>query len=201
MPQTKDEYIYQIKVNLQNTKPPIWRRLLVRSTVKLGILHYILQTSMSWMGGHLHDFEQDGIRYENKASTDITYIDKMDTNAEVMDEEKVSLSQLLHTVKDRLNYTYDFGDDWAHLIVLEKILPMDSETQLPSCIGGKREAPPEDCGGVWGYTALLAVLADPKHEDHAEMLEWLELDSADQWDAAYFNVTELNAELSTLSKY
>jgi hypothetical protein len=48
--------IYQIKVTLLGTKPPIWRRLLVPSSLTLAQLHDVLQTAMGWAGGHMHEF-------------------------------------------------------------------------------------------------------------------------------------------------
>ena len=53
--------IYQIKVTLLGTKPPIWRRLLVPSSLTLAQLHDAVQTAMGWQGGHMHEF-RDGQR-------------------------------------------------------------------------------------------------------------------------------------------
>jgi len=50
--------------------------------------------------------------------------------------------------------------------------PKDPKTKYPVCLEGNRACPPEDCGGPWGYASLLEVIANPKHEEHAEMLEW-----------------------------
>jgi hypothetical protein len=48
-------------------------------------------------------------------------------------------------------YTYDFGDDWRHDIVVEKIIPAEPGVAYPRCTGGRRGAPPEDCGGIWAF--------------------------------------------------
>jgi hypothetical protein len=42
----------------------------------------------------------------------------------------------------------------------------------PRYIGGERNGPPEDCGGIPGFYELLEVLADPKHPNHAGAKEW-----------------------------
>ena len=66
---------------------------------------------------------------------------------------------------DRLSYTYDFGDDWEHDIVLEETRTAVPEETYPSCVAGKGACPPEDCGGAWGYAELKEILADPLHEE------------------------------------
>jgi hypothetical protein len=43
-------------------------------------------------------------------------------------------------------------------------------------------------------------LADPRHEEHADRLEWLGLGSAAQFDPAAFDVTEVNDALSGLAR-
>jgi hypothetical protein len=48
--------IYQIKVTLLWTKPPIWRRLLVPATLTLAQLHDVLQLAMGWEDCHMHAF-------------------------------------------------------------------------------------------------------------------------------------------------
>ena len=48
--------IYELKITLRGTRPPIWRRLRVRSDVTLFKFHSILQPVMGWMDGHLHQF-------------------------------------------------------------------------------------------------------------------------------------------------
>lgn len=70
-------------------------------------------------------------------------------------------------------YTYDFGDNWRHKVTVEKVTPADPSVTYPVCTGGRRARPPEDCGGVWGYVNVLAVLADPADEEHASMREWV----------------------------
>jgi len=73
----------------------------------------------------------------------------------------------------RFAYTYDFGDNWEHAVVIEKRAPAGEATSYPACVGGKRNCPPEDCGGAWGYQHLLDILADPAHPERAEQIEWI----------------------------
>src|ERR1039458_1252698 len=57
--------IYQIKVTLLGTNPPIWRRLLVPAALTLAQLHDVVQTAMGWQDGHMHEFRA-GQRYFGK---------------------------------------------------------------------------------------------------------------------------------------
>ena len=77
------------------------------------------------------------------------------------------------------DYTYDFGDNWEHRVTVEKVLDTSPVASLPACVDGRRACPPEDCGGVWGYEELLAILADPSHPEHSERAEW-----ASHWGGA-----------------
>ncbi|MFD5393306.1 plasmid pRiA4b ORF-3 family protein [Streptomyces sp. NPDC127097] len=72
----------------------------------------------------------------------------------------------------------------------------EPDTAYPRCLTGRRACPPEDCGGMWGYDYLIEILADPHHEEHEDRLEWLGLDSADQFDPAAFDPAQVNAALS-----
>jgi Plasmid pRiA4b ORF-3-like protein len=95
-------------------------------------------------------------------------------------------------------YTYDFGDDWEHRIVLEAIVPADPGAAYPVCVAGKGACPPEDCGGAWGYTEMKEILADPGHEQHKEMLKWLGLAEAAEFGPAEFSADEVNERLAVL---
>jgi hypothetical protein len=99
-------------------------------------------------------------------------------------------------VRDRIQYTYDFGDGWDHDIVVEEVLDRDSTVAL--CIGGRRAAPPDDCGGIGGYQELVEIISDHRHPDHERMLEWLGLDDPKEFNAAEFDVNEINSALTTL---
>jgi hypothetical protein len=75
--------------------------------------------------------------------------------------------------KVRFTYEYDFGDSWQHEIVLEKTLEPEPKVKHPRCVEGAMSCPPEDCGGVWGYAEFLEAIADPNHDRHEDMLEWV----------------------------
>jgi hypothetical protein len=187
----KPSPIYQLKVTLTRSRPPIWRRILIASDADLGLFHYILQDVMGWTDSHLHQFIAGGVMY---STPDDEFADEI--GMEIRDESKYKLSQVLKKEKASLTYEYDFGDSWEHKIVLEKILPHDDSIQTPSCIKGKRACPPEDCGGVWGYENLITIIQDPKHPEYEEMREWL----AEDFDPEHFDLDEINEALAAYRK-
>ena len=177
--------IYQVKVGLRGAKPPIWRRLLVPADVSLGGLHNIIQAAFGWDGGHMHVFE-----------TPLGDFGRPDRELGHRAEGTVTLEQVAPRARNTIRYTYDFGDDWVHEIVVEQVLDRDPALAYPCCIGGRRAAPPDDCGGIWGYQELVEILADSGHPDHEDRLEWIGLDDASQFDPAAFHVDDVNEALA-----
>lgn len=173
--------VVKLKVTLQGIRPPIWRRLLIPAGMTLRDLHDAIQTSMGWGDAHLHDFDIAGERYGDPSTTD-----------EVVNEARLTIAAVRKAGVVRFKYTYDFGDDWEHLIVIEGTVPRVASQHYPACIAGKRACPPEDSGGQYGYPHLLAVRADPSHPDHAEMSEWLDED----FDPDEFSVEDVDARLT-----
>jgi hypothetical protein len=173
--------IYQLQVVLKNTKPKIWRRLLVNSDTLLVDLHRIIQTTMGWTNSHLHRFSDGVTEYAPK-------------ELEIEDSKNsrtIKLNTILKKEKSKILYEYDFGDSWNHDIILEKIIKAEETGQIPRCIKGERNCPPEDCGGPWGYIELLQTISDPKHEDYESMIEWL----GEKFDPDYFDIDEINQNL------
>lgn len=90
---------------------------------------------------------------------------------------------------------------------VEAILPVEPGRRYPVCIGGRRSAPPEECGGPWAFmeqrqrssplrlVELPAELleADPdqrvrevlgdRYEELEELCRWLHVDRFDRRDA------------------
>ena len=54
-------------------------------------------------------------------------------------------------------YVYDFGDDWRHDLVVEKILPAAPGVPYPRCTAGRGQTPPEDSGGIWAFNEERAL--------------------------------------------
>ena len=156
---------------LAYTDPPIWRRLELASELRLDELHRVLQAAFEWEGGHLHQFST-----ENRTSDDGSAVDfgpgPFSASPAPEPEGKTRLNQVLATVGDRLDYVYDFGDNWEHVVVLEEIVEPAPGAPRARVVDGDRAAPLEDCGGVPGYEDLVTALADPEKPDHTDLVEW-----------------------------
>jgi hypothetical protein len=183
MAKTVAHPIYQLKITLTGVKPPVWRRLHVPGSVNLKKLHQILQVAFAWTDSHLHEFEGAGQSYGTPHS---------EYPNTTRNEARVRLNEVLLKEKDSMVYVYDFGDGWEHKVVLEKIIPFTPDRSAPTCIAGARACPPDDCGGVGGYQALLEAIADPLHPEHEEMLEWI----GGEFDPEHFDRDEINDELA-----
>jgi Plasmid pRiA4b ORF-3-like protein len=178
--------LYQIKVTLLYTKPPLWRRLLVPATLTLEQLHDVLQLAMGWEDCHLHAFRIGQKRFGIPT----------DDVPEVNDERDAPLFRVLKKVGAKAVYTYDFGDGWDHEILVEKKMLPEAGQAYPLCVDGKRHAPPEDCGGVPGYYNLLEAISDPLHPQYKESRDWL----GDEFDPEAFSVDAVNRRLAPLTR-
>ena len=147
-----------MRVDLTGTKPPVWRRLEISSTVFLDELHEILQTAFGWTDSHLHRFASGGTAFDVKAQLYLCPFDVEEGEDEGVPEQDVRLDEVLVEVGETLHYAYDYGDGWEHVVRLEAVLDRSSDAgRVARCTGGRRAGPPEDCGGVWGYQDLVAA--------------------------------------------
>ncbi|GAA2243032.1 hypothetical protein GCM10010145_06840 [Streptomyces ruber] len=145
----RNSSVHQLKVQLAGVEPPVWRRLVVPSDLTLGSLHDVIQSAFGWHDAHLHVFEdRRGERYAPPGES---------VGVPALDEEETALADVLPHAGARMDYTYDFGDDWLHRITVEAVRPAGpGEGGLALCTGGRRAMPPaEDLGGVWALAELL----------------------------------------------
>lgn len=187
-PRKKPQSVYQLKITLRDIRPPIWRRVQVRSDATLGHLHWVIQFAMGWTNSHLHSFSIQGVDY-SMLMPDLG-LDDLD----MRDEQPVKLSKVITGEKFKFFYTYDFGDSWEHEVLLEKVLTAEADIDYPTCIKAKRACPPEDCGGAWGYQELLEAIQDPEHSEHESLLEWV----GDSFDPEDAELDEINTLLKMI---
>jgi hypothetical protein len=176
--------VWQIRAEIQGTRPQVWRRVLVSDRITLLDLHSILQDCFGWQDYHLHEFTIRGKRYSDPDNDEYGEMN-------LQDDAQTRLRDLGLEPGERFRYVYDFGDGWQHFLCLEEILPAEKQPRLPSCIGGARACPPEDVGGVGGYAQFLQALADPDHPEHTEYSQWI----GGAFDPDAFNLQETNERL------
>jgi hypothetical protein len=187
-------YIYQLRITLQEIRPPIWRLIQVPSTLRLCCLHDVFQAVMGWTDSHLHQFEKDGKHWGVPE-----YFEEADID--IIDERRTKVSAILKAQGDSMIYVYDMGDDWRHEVVLDKILPAPDPTVSPVCLSGERHCPPEDVGGPPGYEQFLEVIFKPRHEEYEHSVRWAGgpsalTQSAERFQPEEFDVQAVNATLS-----
>ena len=184
--------IYQLKITLNGSKPPIWRRVQTPASTTLEMVHEIIQQSMEWVNYHLHEFHVKDMLIGDPEQLCGWGMDRDD---EVIDEAEITLVELKLREGAKFEYVYDFGDYWQHEILLEKKLERERGTEYPVCIKAVKSGPPEDVGGIWGYYNMLEALDDPDHPSHEHFSEWL---MGEGWDSEAVDLDEINNRLSML---
>ncbi len=159
---------YQLKIELKDIKPIVWRRVLVLGKYNLKKLHDIIQLTMGWTDSHLHEFLIENRRYINPDYDE----DDFNEGEPALNEKKTKICDIL-SFSDTFQYSYDFGDGWEHFITVEEIVDMDEVNSYPLCIGGENACPPEDCGGVSGYERLKEEIKDENDEEGRSKLMWV----------------------------
>ncbi len=183
------DLIYQVKVSLNHIRPPIWRRIQVQGNTTLHKLHDILQAVMGWEDEHLHMFTIEGTRFGDSSQDDRGMLG-------TQNEARHKLSQVIDSEGQRFSYEYDFGDNWEHSLLVEKILQPQEGSHYPVCLKGKRACPPEDVGGPWGYEGFLEAIFDRKNKAHKEALEWI----GGEFDPEAFDIEEVNRRLRNIGR-
>lgn len=186
--------MHHLRIVLKHVAPKVVREFLVPSDVRLDRLHDVIQIVMGWTDSHMHEFVvgglREGLRY-GPAGYELGIFG--DAPA---DERKATLQQIAGAKGAKFLYSYDFGDDWLHEVAVKAIIEPIEATTAPVCLKATGACPPEDCGGPWGYTGLLEVLRDPKHEDHGGMREWV----GEEWNPEFYDINEVNAALAGLAR-
>jgi Plasmid pRiA4b ORF-3-like protein len=196
-----DVVTYRVRIDLQGTRPPLWRRLELASDLFLNDVHDVIQAAFSWTDSHLHRFGAGPEYYSYHTEYYLCPFDVQEGETGIA-EEQVRLDEVLAEIGDRLFYTYDFGDDWQHTITLEAVLPRENSASRAVCTAGRRPGPAEDCGGVGGYELIVAA-TDPTHTDHADAVaEYARCFGLDADPATVsptsFDIDEINTALANL---
>lgn len=179
--------VFQLRLQLQEVRPVVWRRVLVPGAVRLSKLADMLCATMGWQNYHLHQFRIGDALYGMHVE------DWEDVDPHEIDESTVTVLQALRDER-RFFFDYDFGDSWEHEIVIEDLTWNYHALKFAVCIDGQNACPPEDVGGVSGYEGFLAVLGDPDHEEHEHWRAW----AGESFAPDVFDLGTVNAELQRI---
>lgn len=131
---------YICKIVIEDTHPPVWRRVLVPEHITFKELHDIIRVLFGWEDSHLHEF---------LIPSDYITIGSEEINCgNHYDEEETLVDSFFRNYK-WIRYIYDFGDDWRHKINIEKV-DFDYTLREVTLLKFKGDNFEEDCGGVWG---------------------------------------------------
>ena len=189
---------YRIRVDLKDTRPPLWRRLELASDLFLDELHEVIQVAFGWTDSHLHGFASGPSFYAAAAERYLCPFDVAE-DEDGIPEGDVRVDEVLATPGGKLSYLYDYGDHWQHVIALEAVLPRSAGAPRAACIACRRRGPAEDCGGAHAYE-LIEAAADPRHPGRADAAASFagmfgsEADIAEMTGNA-FDMDEINAAL------
>lgn len=182
--------VARLKIALDDVSPPILRRVEVPFDIRLDRLHLTIQAAMGWTNSHLYEIRAGDVGFSTP-DPDADWTD------DFLDARKARLDDVLEDIgTKKIKYLYDFGDGWEHSIMIERLADREPGVLYPRLIEVRGRCPPEDCGGPFGYAELLDAIADPKHERHAELTEWI----GDEFDPAADDAEALIAEVAALAK-
>jgi hypothetical protein len=195
VPHRSYESVFRFKVSLMHVTPTIWRRLEVPATYTFFEFAVAILNAMGWAGSHLHGFH---IAQKGTARTINIQIPHPENFGPFPEDDRDELRECIadyfgSQIKQCV-FCYDFGDSWDHTVLFESELPKEKGIVYPRCIDGKNACPPDDCGGIGGYEDLQRILKNPRNPEHKNMLEWLCIDRAEDFDPTAFVPEEVDFE-------
>lgn len=217
--------IYQLYAELKDYSPKIWRRFEVVSNITIARLGYILMTLFEMQASHLFSFdvpfsENYRIRMADKYSP--KEIDKLtrtfftenpvyrnlrlelkneycESSPDAANAAESLLKNTLDMVGERINFTYDFGDNWEVVIELEKVYKdvSGAASDFPRALEGSGFGIIEDCGGVLGLADIADAYKKKSGRAYREYCESLDMPDL---DLDSFDLDDMNFRLKKLPK-
>lgn len=164
----------RFKITIAGIRPPAWRRIEVPGHSTFWDLHCFIEDAFDW------EFNPDHLfvplpkgRGGETPWDDRRVVGFTNDDPSVLWGWRARLSRYLRSPGDRMCYTrlaemFDFGGDWDHLVVFEGAEKRPAGIAEPVCVGGRRAAPPRDCGGLRGYYDICRALSGD--HDESELL-------------------------------
>lgn len=179
--------LLELRISLSGIKPIVWRRIALPNTSTFFELHVAIQDAFEWTDLHLHQFFTASPFQRMNLYKRIGFPMGDGMDDDLLDERTILLSKYLRTQGDELWYEYDFGDSWMHKITVNHTVQPIPNEKYPRLLDGAGSVPPEDSGGIGGYEHLLEVLKNPKNPEHNDMLEWLSIEKAEEFELPVFD--------------
>lgn len=151
-----------LKIQMKDvTKPPMWREVEVPADYNFEQLHEVIQEVMGLEDYHLWQFGikayDDSLVIGLEKDDDDPY--SMGIEDATHEADETSITQFLQHKGDKLEYVYDFGDDWIFTVEVKDML--DKKIKYPVCRKFKSELNAiEDFGGIWSYCEAREDLAN-----------------------------------------
>lgn len=155
---------------------PCWRELVLPALATFADLHDAIQSAFLWWDYHLHRFElrTHGEDVEIMDAHEIADLEEewgaSRPHPRRIDSARLLLSDVFPRTR-KARYFYDYGDGWEHDVRLLEVIDSYGG-ELPACVAGAGDAPPEDVGGVGGFGRFLQIIGDPAHPEHDDLAGW-----------------------------
>lgn len=196
--------IYQFYAELSDFTPKIWRRFQVSNHITPARLCYIIQVLFEMEASHLMALEVplESVNIFLRFEIIDEYCEDFHDphrDVRVFDATRGNLRQLGLEVGSRLNFNYDFGDDWWVMLTLEKILK-DKDLpagELPRILDGAGHGIVEDCGGPGGLEKLAKAFRKKKGADYKLYSSWLGIED---FDINSFDLDDMNFRLKKIPR-
>lgn len=196
---------YEIKVTIKNSKPPIWRKIIIPAGINFMQLHNIIQAAFEWMNYHLYEFTfkeiPDKITNDAEAVEEAEFFQSKEGMEfrksmgtmpfefpgfeSVLFAKNVLIADYFEKTK-KFTYVYDFGDWWEHTIEIVSIID-NFEGDCPVVTKFKQPSPPDDCGGIDGYYEFL----EQYNSGNEEIQKWGE----SQGYSGEYDIDEINENM------
>ena len=142
------ERIARLRIELHELEPKIWRRIDMPLSTTLEALHEAIQMTMGWTFSHLWEFDIDGRCYGDPSFREF------DDEPPIHKAKGLRLGVVISRGVERFVYTYDYGDNRRHDVIVEEVRDGDPDREYPAFVDGARRCPPEDVGGPDGFHGL-----------------------------------------------
>lgn len=158
--------IAHLRIEMVHIQPVIWRSVAVSLTTNLRALHEVIQAVMPWENRHLYQFTIGDRVYGEPDPEDAHW------GLKVYQAKSMRLGTLVGRGVSEMVYTYDFGGDWQHRVIIQSTGAVEPTTDYPIFLDGERTAPPEDVGRLPGFMDFVEAMSNRRHPGHKDMVRW-----------------------------